>query len=232
MRFALFLALLPATFALPTPVSTFTGATFGHHGSAELQWNFTTQGDGDLDKDGFRVLHLSGAMELERSALVQHLKNSVLAHLPRNYMNLQEQTKFVQGVVARKFHRDVGRYSIKTVYPVYKALAYFNKGPLLSVVPGSHMDPAFKAERVQTISGPAGTMIINNADVIHAGAVNKLGGKRQLVGLTFCHADDVGRVRAAQRVRASLEPNKQQGAPKDSEMRGWVEGENVQTLQW
>ena len=68
---------------------------------------------------------------------------------------------------------------------------------------------------------------INNADVVHAGAVNTLGAERQLVGLTFCHADDVAIVRNAQRVRESLEPNKH-----GADSRGWVEGGSVQTLQW
>eukprot|EP00937_MAST-01D_sp_MAST-1D-sp2_P003901 g3901.t1 len=218
--------------AIPAiPVKDFSGATFGHH-LVEQQWNFTADGDGSLDKDGFRVLHLGSAMGLERTALVQQLRDGVLAQLPTKYVNVEEQTKFVHGVVARQFHRDVGQYSIKTQHPVFKALTYFNAGPLLSVVAGSHSGPTFTAEHAYTISGPAGTTVINNADVVHAGAVNTLGAKRQLVGLTFCHAADAERVRAAQRVRASLEPNKPNVPAADANLRGWVEGGSVQTLQW
>merc|ERR1711964_29687 len=213
-----------------TPVTDFSGATFGHK-LIETPWNFSVHGDGNLESDGFHVLHNEKAMGLERPAMVQHIKEKCLAQLPEGYVNIEEQTKFVQGVVARAFHRDVGKYSIATVHPVFKALTYFNEGPLLSVVPGSHAKPEFKAEHAHIISGPAGTTILNNADVVHAGAVNTLGAERQFVGLPFCHADDVVRVRNAKRVRDSLETNKQ-GASKEADARGWVEGSSVQTLQW
>ena len=213
--------------AATTPVKQFSGATFGE--MAEQQdWNITLRGSGNLTNNGFQVFHLDPqVLSLDRPELIQQIKQKCLAALPSGYVNVEENTKFVHGVYARTFHRDVGMFSLGTAQPVFKALMYMNDGPLLSVVPGSHTNPDFEAEQAFLISSTAGTIILNNADIVHAGAVNTLGAKRRLVGLTFCHRDDANKVLGASTVKNSLEPNN-----KGKGDRGWSEGQLVQTLQW
>ena len=210
-----------------TPVKQFSGATFGE--MAEQQdWNISLHGPGNLKYIGFEVLHLDNdSLSLDRQELIQKIKHKCLSVLPSGYLSVEENTKFVHGVYARTFHRDVGMFSLGTSYPVFKALTYMNDGPLLSVVPGSHTNPYFKAEESFLISSTAGTIILNNADIVHAGAVNTLGEKRRLVGLTFCHSDDVKKVLSASNVKNSLEPNNE-----DKYDRGWIEDKLVETLKW
>lgn len=209
------------------PVKQFSGAKFGEM-TEQQDWNLKFFGPGSLKYNGFQVLHLDcGSLSLDRQALIEQIKQKCLEVLPPGYVNIEENTKFVEGVYARTFHRDVGMFSLETSYPVFKALMYMNDGPLLSVIPGSHLKSDVEAKNVYLISSTAGTIILNNADVVHAGAINTLGKDRQLIGLTFSHHDDANKVRSASAVTNSLEPNN-----KNKEDRGWNKDELIETLQW
>lgn len=214
---------------LTEPVKQFSGATFGNM-MEQQNWNFGLYGHGNLINDGFKILHLdSKSLDLEKSELINKMKRKCLSELPSDYVSIDKNTKYVHGVYARTFHRDVGMFSLKTSYPVFKALMYMNDGPMLSVVPGSHGNSEYKVEEVFLISSTSGTIILNNADVIHAGAINNHGENRRLIGITFSHKDDVNRVLNANKVKDSLESNNKDN--KDNN-RGWNKDKFVPTLQW
>ena len=212
-----------------TPVKQFSGAAFGTM-SEQHDWNIDLQGNGSLTNDGFHILHLNNDhLCIERQEIIETIEEKCLNVLPSNYVSIEENTKFVEGVYARTFHRDVGRFSLGTKYPVFKALMYMNDGPLLSVVPKSHTNSDVKVEQVFLISSTPGTIILNNADIVHAGALNNLGNKRRLIGITFCHQDDVYKVLSASPVKNSLESNNNYD---NYDNRGWIDGKLVETLKW
>ena len=98
------------------PVKQFSGAVFGTM-VEQQDWNITLQGTGNLTKDGFHILHLNTEyLSLERPELIQKIEEKCLDILPSNYVSIEENTKFVEGVYARTFHRDVGKFSLEKIF--------------------------------------------------------------------------------------------------------------------
>jgi hypothetical protein len=143
-----------------------------------LRPNTTT----DLQKDGFVTYTSNG----------QDFKLDTLLRLPPDYIFLN-YSYTIQGTSLVTWHRDVtsGQQYFGTRYPTYTAILYLCSGDLLTVSPGSHRTFPFSYGAPLIIRGGIGTMVLFNADLLHAGAPNKLGNDRIAVQFKIAHADDL-----------------------------------------
>lgn len=70
-------------------------------------------------------------------------------------------------------------------------IIYFNEGPLISVSPNSHKTVPFLWNKSHIVYGKHNTGILFNSDIIHSGAINTMGSKRQAMQYKICHIDDI-----------------------------------------
>ena len=134
--------------------------------------------ENNLDKNGFAILE-------NRDEIYNYLSN--------NYKFLNYKYT-IKGCTLQTFHRDVtsSQYIFKTKYPIFTYIEYFNRGPVLSVCPGSHKTVPFLFQRAKTIYNNSNNSIgiLFNCDLIHAGALNDLGNKRYAIQYKIAHKDD------------------------------------------
>jgi len=131
-----------------------------------------------IEKDGYVVFEHTN-------------KENVLNRLPKGYEFLDYRYE-IKGCTLSTFHRDVtsSQYIFKTKHPVYTYIVYNNNGPLLSVCPNSHKMTPFLFSKPCIIHGKENTAILFNCDIVHAGAMNNFGNKRNLIQYKICHDDD------------------------------------------
>ena len=140
----------------------------------------------NLDDDGYIVFN--------------NIKNkkTILKYLPDNYVFLNYKYT-IKGCSLSTFHRDVtsSHYIFKTNYPVYTYIIYNNnKGPLLSVCPGSHKTVPYLSSRPKTIIGNNNnTSVLFNCDLVHAGAINDLGNTRYAEQFKIAHVKDLDKLK-------------------------------------
>jgi hypothetical protein len=139
----------------------------------------------DLSTDGYVVFH-SDAVSYHRG---------VLERLPEGYEFLDYEYT-IRGTSLTTWHRDVtsGQSYYGTTHPTYTVIRYEYEGDLLTVIPKSHAAYPFAIDRTQMINGTAGTTILFNADLLHAGAPNKVGGARLARQYKVVHREDRARL--------------------------------------
>ena len=136
----------------------------------------------NLDKNGFVILEK---------------KNDIYNYIPSKYEFLNYKYT-IKGCTLQTFHRDVtsSQYIFKTKHPVYTYIEYYNKGPVLSVCPGSHKTVPFLFQKAKTIYNKNKKIgILFNCDLIHAGALNNLGNKRYAIQYKLVHIDDYDKLK-------------------------------------
>ena len=104
-----------------------------------------------------------------------HSKKKCLSYLPKDYVFLDYIYK-IQGCTLSTFHRDVtsSSYIYKSKHPTYTFICYYNKGPLLSICPGSHKQTPFLFSKPKIINSKTNRMgILFNCDLVHAGVIDK-----------------------------------------------------------
>ena len=134
---------------------------------------------------------------LDNGFVILENKDEIYNYLSSDYQFLNYQflnyQYTIKGCTLQTFHRDVtsSQYIFNTKYPVYTYIVYFNKGPVLSVCPGSHKTVPFLFQRAQTIFNNNSRIgILFNCDLVHAGALNNLGNKRHAIQYKIAHQDD------------------------------------------
>jgi hypothetical protein len=139
----------------------------------------------DLSNDGYAVFHTDAT----------EIRSSVLDRLPPGYEFLNYEYT-IRGTSLSTWHRDVtsGQTYHDTTHPTYTVIRYEYDGDFLTVIPQSHSTYPFSIARTQMINGTAGTTILFNADLLHAGAPNRVGAARLARQYKVVHRDDRSRL--------------------------------------
>ena len=118
-------------------------------------------------------------------------RSGVLDRLPPGYEFLNYEYT-IRGTSLSTWHRDVtsGQVYHGTAHPTYTVIRYEYDGDFLTVIPQSHATYPFALSRTQMINGTAGTTILFNADLLHAGAPNRVGAARLARQYKVVHRDD------------------------------------------
>jgi len=147
-----------------------------------------------LEADGFVVFHfLSGSLSGSPQASLQQ---ATLQRLPPDYEFLDYEYT-IRGTSLSTWHRDVtsGQSYHQTKYPTYTAIHYLYDGAHLSVAPGSHRTFPFTWTGPKHIDGANGTVVLFNADLLHAGRPNRIGAARHAVQYKIAHSYDLAALR-------------------------------------
>jgi len=133
-----------------------------------------------LDKHGYMVLPSTNI-----NAVLDKINNPDYVFLDYKYT--------IQGTALPTFHRDVtsGQRYCGTKYPTYTAIQYDFDGDFLSICPNSHTHYPFTLSSPHNISGTKSTVILFNADMLHAGMPNKVGANRVAHQYKIVHKEDV-----------------------------------------
>ncbi len=135
----------------------------------------------------------SSSLEKDGFISLKNIDNkSVLNYLPKGYVYLDYKYT-IKGCSLSTFHRDVtsDQYTFKTKHPTYTMARYFNKGPHLSVCPGSHLTTPYLYSNPYTIYGNEKDCYLFNCDLVHAGSLNTFGKKRHMEQFKIAHLDDI-----------------------------------------
>jgi hypothetical protein len=135
----------------------------------------------DLSNDGYAVFNTAAT----------EFRSRVLDRLPPGYEFLNYEYT-IRGTSLSTWHRDVtsGQTYHNTVHPTYTVIRYEYDGDFLTVIPMSHSTYPFSIGRTQMINGTAGTTVLFNADLLHAGAPNRVGAARLARQYKVVHHDD------------------------------------------
>ena len=147
---------------------------------------------GKLEAEGYCILS---------SRNTRHsLESSVLSQLPAGYHFLDYQYTLV-GQPLVTYHRDVTscQTTFNTTHPTYTAIHYNYAGDHLSVAPGSHRH--WTMGLPLTLGGKANTVILFNADLVHAGLDAPEGVARVATQYKIAHIDDFGALDHLKEVR-------------------------------
>ena len=148
----------------------------------------------------YRLLNLSGqnlfkdgftSFESRPSDLIQE----TLERLPQGYIFL-DYSYSIKGDSLVTWHRDVtsGQSYHGTLFPTYTLIHYLCDGDLLTVSPGSHLTLPFSFGQTFILNGWNGTAVLFNADLLHAGAPNRIGAARHAVQYKLAHRSDLPRL--------------------------------------
>ena len=135
----------------------------------------------NLEKDGYVVLPPTENIY------------TVLNYIPNSNYVFLDYKYTIKGTVLPTFHRDVtsGQRYCGTKYPTYTAIQYDFDGDFLSVCPNSHVHYPFTLTCPHNISGTKSTIVLFNADMLHAGMLNKVGHIRIAHQYKIVHKDDL-----------------------------------------
>jgi hypothetical protein len=102
----------------------------------------------------------------------------------------------IRGCSLSTWHRDVtsGQCYWDTDCPTYTLIHYKHSGDMVSLVPGSHNDFPYALQRPVDVVGPADTMVLFNAEILHAGMPNTNGSDRHAVQYKLAHRCDLDRL--------------------------------------
>lgn len=117
------------------------------------------------------------------------LKSAVLSQLPVGYHFLNYKYT-ITGYPLITYHRDVTscQTSFNTTYPTYTAIHYNYAGDFLSVAEGSHV--SWTLGLPVTLGGKKNTVILFNADLVHAGVEAPPEVARVATQYKIAHLDD------------------------------------------
>jgi len=126
-------------------------------------------------------------------------KEKALHFLPHNYVFL-DYSYTIKGCSLSTFHRDVtsSQYIFKTQYPTYTLIVYKNAGSLLTVCPNSEKTAPFCFSRPVTIVAPAGTGVLFDCDLLHAGIFNNKDKSRYVEQYKIVHISDLEKIQHLQ----------------------------------
>ena len=146
-----------------------------------------------IDKDGFCCFS-SKSREDERSIALQKL--------PPDYTCLDYEYT-IHSTALSTFHRDVtsSQRLHDCANPVYTLIVYEYSGDLLSVCPASDKSWPFVWSRIVNLSGPPGTCVLFNSEILHAGQTNHCL-PRRVRQYKLCHREDIKKLRHLQGTRA------------------------------
>ena len=146
-----------------------------------------------LETDGFCCFHLDNREE-ERT--------KTLASLPPDYEFLDYEYVIYSAALST-FHRDVTSSQVLygCLYPVYTLIVYEYDGDLLSICPASDKSWPFVWTRIVNLSGPKGTCVLFNSEMLHAGQPNQCR-PRFARQYKICHRDDIKKLVHLQGIRA------------------------------
>lgn len=140
----------------------------------------------DLVDDGFCVV------PLQRGVRFQTVRRETLRRLPPGYLFL-DYSYVISGCSLTTFHRDItsSQRSYRTKHPTFTAILYRYDGDMISVCPGSHATHPLTLRRPVGVRGSECTLVVFNADLLHAGMINRVGQRRRVIQYKIAHADDV-----------------------------------------
>ena len=146
-----------------------------------------------IDKDGFCGFPTK-SREDEQSIALQKL--------PDNYVFLDYEYT-IHTTALSTFHRDVtsSQHLYNCANPVYTLIVYEYGGDLVSICPASEQTWPFVWSRIVNISGPPGTCILFNSEILHAGQINHCR-PRLARQYKLCHREDIKKLQHLQGTRA------------------------------
>lgn len=149
--------------------------------------------DRNLETDGFAVF---------RSTSRQQERSIALQKLPSDYTFLDYEYT-IRSTALSTFHRDVtsSQHLYNCANPVYTLIVYEYGGDLVSICPASDKSWPFVWSRIVNISGPPGTCILFNSEILHAGQTNHCR-PRLARQYKLCHREDIKKLRHLQGTRA------------------------------
>ena len=130
-------------------------------------------------------------------------RNKTLASLPLDYVFLDYEYVIYSAALST-FHRDVTSSQVLygCLYPVYTLIVYEYDGDLLSICPASERTWPFVWTRIVNLSGPKGTCVLFNSEMLHAGQPNQCR-PRFARQYKICHKDDIKKLAHLHGVRAT-----------------------------
>lgn len=149
-----------------------------------------------IKEEGFEVFNIN-----KNKFYTNKLKifNKILKKLPNNYQFLDYEYKIINSTLYT-FHRDItsSQYYQKLLHPSYTVIIYFTEtnNKLIEICPNSHNQTFFISDPI-TIYGRkhgGGRAVLFNADIVHAGAINKTS-KRLAFQYKICHKDDINKLK-------------------------------------
>lgn len=145
----------------------------------------------NLEKDGFIIWEINIDNELNPQQKKKQIEDFVLKRIPKGYMFIN-YLYYIQGCSLTTFHRDVtsNQQTFNTKYPTYTAVLYEYDGDFVSICPNSHKHYPFTFSLPININGRKNTLIVFNADMVHAGMINKNGNNRKVLQLKIVHKED------------------------------------------
>jgi len=140
-----------------------------------------------IEKDGFVLLSYDNYTKTE---LDEVFKMDVLKYLPQGY-RFADYSYGIKNATISTFHRDVtsSQKLYNSKHAVYTLVLYKHEGCLLSLCPGSNYSYPFVSSQIVNISGPAGSCILFNCDLLHAGCFNHCR-PREIVQYKLFHEED------------------------------------------
>ena len=130
-------------------------------------------------------------------------RRKTLSYLPPDYEFLDYEY-VIHSAALSTFHRDVTSSQVLygCEYPVYTLIVYEYEGDLLSVCPASERTWPFVWSRIVNLSGPKGTCVLFNSEILHAGLPNQCR-PRLARQYKICHREDIKKLAHLQGVRAT-----------------------------
>jgi len=149
-----------------------------------------------LETDGFCSFPSFGLKSREEE------RSKTLASLPPDYEFLDYEYTIYSAALST-FHRDVTSSHVLygCAHPVYTLIVYEYDGDLLSICPASERTWPFVWTRIVNLSGPRGTCILFNSEMLHAGQPNQCR-PRFARQYKICHRDDIKKLGHLQGIRA------------------------------
>lgn len=138
-------------------------------------------------------LHSSKQLLLDIDGICRvNSKEDAIQRLPVGY-NMIPYAYHVRGDGVSTFHRDVtsSPYEFQTKHPVYTLIHYKFEGNHLSACLGSHLQTPFLWNPPSVVKGDTDDYYLFHCDLIHAGALNIIGNKREIIQYKICHQDDL-----------------------------------------
>lgn len=158
----------------------------------------TVNSNRTLETDGFCCFHLDDReREKEKDERVK-----ALASLPPDYEFLDYEY-LIHSAALSTFHRDVtsSQHLYGCLYPVYTLIVYEYEGDLLSICPASERTWPFVWSRIVNLSGPKGTCVLFNSELLHAGQPNHCR-PRFARQYKICHREDIKKLEHLHGIRA------------------------------
>lgn len=149
--------------------------------------------DNDISKNGIVYFQLKGNLDglnpMEKQKII---KEEVLSKIGDTDYEFLNYYYYIKGCSLSTYHRDVtsGQRYLKTKFPTYTVIIYEYDGDFLSICPNSHKEFPFIWSRPVRIKGKKNTIVIFNADMLHAGIINKIGRNRKVLQYKVVHKDD------------------------------------------